>query len=678
MKWGITAMKSKTSLVSGAILLNDCKSYAWVGVVYLFGLLFTVPTNLYFMYHNSLNNINSYINYSRVLAFDGVSAFFVMVVPVLAGLLLLRYLQSGKAADMMHSLPVKRETLYHTHILAGLIILFIPLLVTALVTWIMVARLPINLSGQDVMVWLGLGMLMNLLLFMTSVAVGMITGMSSVQGVLSYILLLLPTGLSFLIFYNLQIFTYGFAADYYASKIEISPLLRMVEFWHYPIQTEEIIAYLLICILLYGLGRYLYQRRHLERAGDALTFDILYPLFKYGVALCGMLLLGIYFYEQLGSLAWTYFAYFLGSLLAYLLVAILYKKSIYVFDLKTLKGYGIFAVTMVVLIIALQFDFAGYEKKIPALDEIESVYLDNNFYALTYKGEQGVHSSQYEYGEIPYPPAQPIYKDKDNIERIHTLQENIIANCDQDKAVLANNRHASYQRISLAYTLKNGKHIYRQYAFAPSKYDRYMAAIYESREYKDYHHEILRVSPADVNLIEIQVHQVNRTVNISDPEQIQAAVKILQNEVLDQSYAEMTDHREPWAYISVYTNDRHVVYLSWYKSYTDFENWLKVNGRHDLARINPERDLSCAVIIKNIREPEEQGTKTRPTCTNQQLLNEWEKVAGNIKITAPHQLEECLQKFVRDEKQDYRILFVLKNGNVFDGYLAEKDLPESV
>src|SRR5690606_31648879 len=98
------------------------------------------------------------------------------------------------------SLPVKRETLYHTHILAGLIILFIPLLVTALVTWIMVARLPINLSGQDVMVWLGLGMLMNLLLFMTSVAVGMITGMSSVQGVLSYILLLLPTGLSFLIF----------------------------------------------------------------------------------------------------------------------------------------------------------------------------------------------------------------------------------------------------------------------------------------------------------------------------------------------------------------------------------------------------------------------------------------------------------------------------------------------
>ncbi|NLV22941.1 MAG: hypothetical protein GXY49_13335, partial [Syntrophomonadaceae bacterium] len=96
------------------------------------------------------------------------------------------------------------------------------------------------------------------------------------------------------------------------------------------------------------------------------------------------------------------------------------------------------------------------------------------------------------------------------------------------------------------------------------------------------------------------------------------------------------------------------------------------------ARINPERDLSCAVIIKNIREPEEQGTKTRPTRTNQQLLNEWEKVAGNIKITAPHQLEECLQKFVRDEKQDYRILFVLKNGNVFDGYLAEKDLPESV
>jgi len=672
-------MKSRTSLVNGAILLNDFKSYAWVGGAYLLGLLFTVPINLYFMYNNSLNNINSYINYARVFTFDGESALFIIVVPVLAGLLLFRYLQTGKAADMMHSLPIKRSTLYNTHILAGLIFLFVPLLVTALVTWMVVARLPINLSGQDVLAWLGISMLMNLLLFMTSIAVGMFTGMTSVQGVLSYLLLFLPTGLSLLLLENLQIFTYGFAVDYYASNIEISPLLRMTTFWRYPIQTSEVIAYILIIILLYVLGRTLYQRRHLERAGDALTFDILFPLFKYGVTFCGMLLLGAYFYEQPSSMAWTYFAYFLGSLLAYLLTVILYKKSIYVFNLKTLKGYGIFAVTMVVLIMALQFDFTGYEKKVPALDEIESVYMDYSFYALTYKDNQAVYSSQYEYGEIPYPPTKPIYKDKYNIEKIHALQANIIANIDQDKALLAKNRNGNYERISLAYTLKNGEHIYRQYAFTPGKYDSYLEAIYESKEYKEYHNEILHVSAADVNLIEIQAQQVSRIVNISDPEQIQEAIKLLQNEVLDQSYAEMTDAREPWAIISVYTNDRHVISLSWDKSYIDFGKWLETHGRYDQARINPEQDFGYAIIAKNIRETETDGTvKAKPTRTNQQVLTEWESIDGSIKVTEPNQLEECLQKYKQDEKQEYKILFVLKNGNVFNGFLAEDDLPETL
>lgn len=679
MKWGIMAMKSKTSLVNRAIFFNDLKSYAWISGVYLLGLLFTIPINLYFMYSNSLNNTNSYMNYARVFAFDGESALFIMVVPVLAGLLLLRYLQTGKAADMMHSLPIKRETLYNTHILSGLIFLFVPLLVTALITWMVVARLPINESGHDVLVWLGVSMLMNSLLFMTSIAVGMFTGMTSVQGVLSYVLLILPTGLSVLLLENLQIFTYGLAADYFSSNIEISPLLRMTSFWRIPIQTSEIIAYILLIILLYVLGRTLYQRRQLERAGEALTFDILFPLFKYGVTFCGMLLLGAYFYEQPSSMTWIFFAYFMGSLLAYLLTVILFKKSIYVFTLKTLKGYGIFAVTMVVLIMALQFDFTGYEKRIPALDEVESVYLDYSFYALTYKGDQAVSSYQYEYGEIPYPPTKPIYKDTSNIKKIHALQENIIANRDQDKALLVNNRHGTYEHICLAYTLKNGKHIYRQYAFAPGKYDSYLAPIYESGEYKNYHNEILHVSPADVNLIEIHSEQVNRIVNISDPEQIREAINLLQNEVLDQSYAEMTDSREPWAMISVYTNDRHVISLSWEKSFTNFDQWMKSNERYGQVRINAERDLNYAIIAKNIRETEANGTvKAIPTRTNQQVLAEWENIDGSVKVTDSNQIEKCLKKYLQDEKQDYKILFVLKNGNVFNGFLAEDDLPETM
>ena len=55
--------------------------------------------------------------YLRVFEFNNspLSLFLLLMAPVLAGLLIFRYLQTGKAADLEHSLPIRRETLYNTH-----------------------------------------------------------------------------------------------------------------------------------------------------------------------------------------------------------------------------------------------------------------------------------------------------------------------------------------------------------------------------------------------------------------------------------------------------------------------------------------------------------------------------------------------------------------------------------
>ena len=143
---------------------------------------------------------------------------------------------------------------------------------------------------------------------MTSVATGMFTGISSVQGILSYILLLLPVGLLFLLLHNLNMYVYGFAYDYYYStNLDVlSPLVRVFEsLSSYSLQSSEIIAYLLISAALYGIGLYLYKRRQLETAGTAITFPILRPLFKYGVTFCFMLLLGSYFRSTQNTAIWT-------------------------------------------------------------------------------------------------------------------------------------------------------------------------------------------------------------------------------------------------------------------------------------------------------------------------------------------------------------------------------------
>ena len=90
-----------------------------------------------------------------------------------------------------------------------------PLILTALA-----AGLGIDQLNSVILSWLLTSLLLNLLYFMTGAAVGMITGMTTLQGVLSYILLLLPSGLSMLLLDNMSRYIHGFAVDYYFDKTQ--------------------------------------------------------------------------------------------------------------------------------------------------------------------------------------------------------------------------------------------------------------------------------------------------------------------------------------------------------------------------------------------------------------------------------------------------------------------------
>ncbi len=97
MKWGIMVMKSKTSFINGGILLNDFKRFTWIGAGYLLVLLLSVPLKV-FMLHNKLEvvTINNAYTYLRIFQFDTNSSLLhvmsLILVPVLTGLLLFRYL----------------------------------------------------------------------------------------------------------------------------------------------------------------------------------------------------------------------------------------------------------------------------------------------------------------------------------------------------------------------------------------------------------------------------------------------------------------------------------------------------------------------------------------------------------------------------------------------------------
>jgi ABC-2 type transport system permease protein len=695
MKWGTTAMRLKMSYFNRGfnrgILLNDFKRFGWIGAGYLLGLLLSTPLMI-LMLHSQLQwNANlpmmmGYRNiYLHVLLFNTPQVLLLILVPILTGLWLFQYLQDGRAADTVHALPIRRETLYNTHILSGLVLLSVPLLVTALLTWALIAGLGITqVGGLHVLNWLVLALLFNLLFFTTSAATAMITGMSTVQAVLSLILLLLPSGLVMLLLVNFKMYAYGFAFDYYIYNTELlSPLIRITNIA--AIGTGEIAIYLLACVALYLAGLYLYRRRRLETAGDAVTFGVLRPVLKYGVTFCFMMLAGAYFFSsQNGSMGWTYFGYVIGALIAYFLIEILFNKSLHVFHRQSVKGFGVFSLITILIITWLNLGLGGFEQKLPELNQVESVYFSTTFGPLQVRGRPAAVQAQLEYytSMVPgqaaeqYLPLQmplPVFQDANSIAGIHELHRRLIENRAEETSAANGGGVAGPTKTSLclAYNLKNGAHIYRQYYINRSDYETQLKPLYESSEYKYLHNGILQVDPADITMINIEAQQVNKGVRLVDPGLIQQAVAALRSDIGMETYEEMTSNRPGWASIRILLANKRTLDLEWKKSYAGFDQWLESIGEIHNARLTKD-DVNYAMVLKRsaAASPWDSGL-------NQYLL--LENNPDFLKITDPEDLEVCLRQFSHlssyVDQQPYQVVFALKSGSMFTTGFTEADAP---
>lgn len=684
MKWGIMVMKSTTSIFNKGILQNDLRRFFWLGIIYLLGMLAAVPLQIFMIFNRSdQSTLNGLPTYLRVL--DGSSSFqflLLVVMPVLTGLLLFRYLQVSKSSDMEHALPIKRAALFNTHILSGNILLLTPLIVTALVTWLTVAGLGLeSVNTRAILTWLGTSLLFNLLFFMTTAAVGIFTGMTALQGVLTYILLLLPTGLSILLLQNLNMFIYGFAYDhYYSSSVKsLSPLLRLESAFSHPLPAGMVTLYLLLIAALHILGRYMYQQRPLEKVGNAVVFEVLGQVLKYGVVFCVMLLAGGYFYDAQGSISWVYFGYLLGSLLAYILMEVLLDKSLNIFQWRRFKGYGFYALLIILLVTILNFDVMGYEKRGPELSEVQSIYMDYSFFALDNRNAilaQSVYDPQsaYPYDSYEYKRVLPVYTDPDNLADIYALHQAIIKDSGKSRPV-KRGYNPDREQLCLAYELKDGSRLYRQYSIKSKDYAAQLKPIYESPEYKKLHYDILRINPHEAKLIEIDTREGNKQLRISRPELIEQAILALQEDTYQQSYTEMTSRKSSWAQVSIYLDKRQVMYATWPKSFTHFENWLIENEMYDQARLLPDEDIKYALAGKI------SASKPVPHWEKNALnIEEFAQSPGVITIQEAAELEQCLRSYYypSNEPSAYFIVFLLKNDRILEGVFPEADTPDFI
>lgn len=558
-------MSLKISLCNKSLIKSDMKRYWWISALYTLAVFFSLTFNLIRISKQGIISmpkdyslVNSYI-YSSSSVMFALSIF----VPVVLGVLLFSYLQSGKSVTTMHSVPITRKTQYLSHFLSGIILFTIPLAVNVLL--MMLFRINGNFASvfrishlADVMI---ITFIYSILTYSASCAVSMITGSKIAAFVFTYVFGLLPVeaeGFSYLL---ARVLLYGFYEDY---DFSVSQFLYVMP--HNLLIIKNIVLYVGISIIFAFSGYLLYEKRKLEKHGEVVAFSFLNPVFIFGVGLCSGAVGYAYFYGvwDLKSIFWFMPFGILGIIIAEMLV----RKSFKVFSCyKKIIGYSAF---VLVLFLAFKFDISGYEKRVPDANDVESVVFDDCYYnsgVETRYGSDGIpmfHDSEYDIS----------ITDGDLIEKITKYHKLIVS--EREDPNLPDRNY-----VSIFYKLKNGKSLKRGYYVDVEKNKDYLRPILESDEVKSARFPILRNDDRKIVSVYINDYRIDgQTVFYEDDtEMIENLKKALTSDIKNASYEDYYS-REYSPFVSIsfetkkpshYSDGSEVPYE---KLTTDNENYL--------------------------------------------------------------------------------------------------------
>ncbi|RSD25450.1 DUF6449 domain-containing protein [Mesobacillus subterraneus] len=643
-------MQSKMSLFNREMILQVGRSVGWISIIYFLVLFFAVPLRMMMDY--SGENFRTFMTVRNMFQFEFEIQFIMLItVPVVLSVFLYRFLHVRQAADLMHSLPLKREQIYHFYTLTGIVYLIVPVLLNALIAFIVhsIYDLSLFINLSDIWKWAGTVILYNLVFYIAGVFLAMLTGISVVHGVLTYILLLFPAGFTLLALYNLGMMLYGFPNDYYQIRnLEyLSPISHLTLMESKSLTIQEIALYILLLIIFYFFSLFIYKKRKVEAASEAIAFRSLKSIFKYGVAFCMMLLGGMYFDAMQNKFAWLLFGYAAGGIIGYYTAEMILQKSWRVFG--RIRGLAYFAISMVLVILVIQ-SFAPYEKRVPALNDIKSVTYTNTIYV--------------DPDERLAP--KPLFN-KENIKAVRKLHADIIRNEKTNEQDMK-----SGENVLFIYELENGRKMVRQYSIDRFDYETQLKAIYESQEYKHSSQAIFKIKNDEVRSLRITNYNKESFLTFSDKEKIDQVMTLLKKDIEQESFTVEYYPIGNRSNIEIMVGPVDSYHVDLKHDYQNIITWLRDQNMLDQAMVMPE-DLEYILVTDERIKPDE--FKEYP---EEEIMNKILNDQDNLKIEDGAQIKIAMEKagYGWFNETPYTAIFVYKNNSQREiRTFTEKDVP---
>ncbi|MNW28724.1 hypothetical protein D3C74_55610 [compost metagenome] len=669
MKWGTPGMPSNRSFFNRGMFRQNLRQHGWISILYLLALIFVLPIQLVLAVNwdekfrrDPLDNL--------FVVQDALQALILVVFPVITGVFITRYLQSKAAADLYHSLPLRRSHILANQLLCGSLIVLVPVWLTTGIMTLMTGneQLSYLFESADVWYWGITASMVSLFLLVFTVFVGMCVGQSIFQTVVVYILLLLPAILVELMGLYLRKFIFGYPdSSLLGIAIEkLSPLVTVFTAYHLPLTRIDLLVYIGLCAVFVALSFLLYQRRHIEKASQAVVFAYFHPVFKAGVILCAMMLAGYYFSEQSrGSLPWTLFGYVLGAVLGYTAAEMMLRKSWQIWGRKMLVESAVYTAVIGLLLYIPVSPWTGYESRIPAASTVDGVFFGEYLYPYN----QGSKDNK----DIPY------VQNEEYAAAVLSLHREIVTSRPDERRITGRESRP----VIISYHLKNGKTMLRTYTVPEQQLREQLKTVMEMPDYKQerYRLQQLEVLPDRVTIESPDSY--NKYTVVTGRDKIHEMMQVLTEEYHAMDYEVMIDNVQPRANIELLwqgqgkqDEDQNKITLQWKPSFSKLSAWMEEHGVAKEIALQP-KDIRDIQILKYTSESAE--------AMSQQWLPPYELFKQSNPVSLMEARDDAMMQYILDHRRSYdpadpRTAYVLRmlvqNTENFYVLFAEDVTPE--
>lgn len=585
-------MKSNRFFFNAGIIRQDLRQHGWIGILYLIGLLFSLPLQL-MMTERSPRAPKIVLDNLFSEGSGDIQSLLILVFPVVAGIFVFRYLQAKGSADFQHSLPLPRGRLFLSHLASSLLLLAVPVLINACVVAIvkMMPGLAYAFSWHVFLKWLATLLVLTVFLYVFTIFVGICTGQSILQTAVVFILLLLPAVLGELWQFHFRTYLYGYSsytANGSMNWANWSPLVQFLEqnlgYFNY----SSIFIYAGLSIAFGVAAFFLYRRRKTEAATQAIAFSYFNPLFRGGVMVCAMMVAGAYFHQSNNNPGWTWFGYIAGAVIGFAAVEMLLQKSWQIFNRAALIRFGGFTVLCALILYVPVTNISGFVTRVPETAQVEktSISLEGRVYFVS------------DHANLP--------RDETYINLIRELHKKLVST--RAKGPLPESPTPIPTRnIFIAYGLEDGSVLARQYNTIPVPLiEEQLKPLMENESYKR--------SIFDLDLLDRSIDRITLEGNyyaegskpeqhpkaavITNPQEIKEFQDILKREILNMSYEDLTSGLLSWATIKVLpSGENNQIHYAWSKSFKELDAWMTAKGYAAKVKLTLENVADMQAVL---------------------------------------------------------------------------------